>query len=146
LIGKEANRCEEQVFLGLDPDAKNEYANADRTQKLETIRQAAEACGMMTFAAAVKWSRRHLCDILAGRKSPPDAELARLAAKAGQILAESHAAADHIMPLVRQRCDQIGLRRFAKSANIDDGHLCRILSGQRQPTRYLLSRLRQAIA
>jgi len=147
LIGKEANRWEEQFFLGLDPDAQNEYgiANADRTQKLETIRKAAEACGMTTFAAAIKWSRRHLCDILAGRKSPPDAELARLAAKAGQLLAESHAAADHIMPLVRQRCQDIGLRRFASQARMAHGHLSLILSDQRKPTRQVLSRLQQAV-
>jgi transcriptional regulator with XRE-family HTH domain len=149
LIGKEANRWEEQFFLGLDPKAQNDYgiANADRTQRLETIRQAAKACGMATFATAIKWSRRHLRDILAGRKSPPDAELARLAAKASLLLAETQPAADaeHIMPLVRQRCQQIGLRRLASQARMAHGYLSLIVSGQRKPTRQVLSRLQQAV-
>ncbi len=145
LIGKEANRWEEQFFLGLDPEAKNEYglATADRERLRDTIREAIKAIGMGKFATITKWSRRHLCDILTGRKSLPDAELARLAARARHVTA-SQSSATNILPLIRQRCQDVGLRQFAKRIGIDDGHLSRILSGQRQPTGKLLARLRQA--
>ena len=145
LIGKEANRWEEQFFLGLDPEAQNEYglAIADRERLLAAIREAIATIGMGKFATVTHWSRRHLCDILAGRKSLPDAELARLAARARQVTANQSSATD-ILPLIRQRCQEVGLRQFAKRIGIDDGHLSRILSGQRQPTGKLLARLRQA--
>jgi transcriptional regulator with XRE-family HTH domain len=146
LIGKEANRWEEQFFLGLDPEAQNEYglATADRERLRDTIREAIKAIGMGKFATITKWSRQHLYDILAGRKSLPDAELARLAAHARHVTASQSSATD-ILPLIRQRCDQIGLRQFAARARMAHGHLSLVLSGQRQPSPKLLARLRQAI-
>ena len=146
LIGKEANRWEEQFFLGLDPEAQTEYglAIADRERLLAAIWEAIATIGMGKFATVTQWSRRHLCDILAGRKSLPDAELTKLAAHARQVIANQSSATD-ILPLIRQRCQEVGLRQFAARAKMAHGHLSLVLSGQRQPSPQLLARLRRAM-
>ncbi|MGH7087252.1 MAG: helix-turn-helix domain-containing protein [Acetobacteraceae bacterium] len=50
-----------------------------------------------------------------------------------------------MLPAVEQRCREIGRRRFARDAGINDGHLGRILSGAHRPSAATLAKLEQAL-
>jgi DNA-binding phage protein len=65
-IGKEANRLEEQFFLGEMPEAQIEYGRHpdSRRQLLTIIRQSANRYGMEVLADAAGISRQQLHSIL----------------------------------------------------------------------------------
>ena len=71
-IGKEANRWEEQFYLGYDPETQIEYeAGKKRTEQLRaTFRAAASRFGQRHFAAAAGVSREQLRAILHREAEP----------------------------------------------------------------------------
>ena len=58
-IGKEANRWEEQIYLGLDLEAQTEYGTApyDHEWILEGVRQAGKKFGQRKLAGAAGLAR-----------------------------------------------------------------------------------------
>ncbi len=80
-IGKEANRWEEQFFLGLDSEAQTEYGEPpyESEKLMGQLRQAAKKYGQRTLAKMAKISLRQLSDILLGKAKPKRETLARLA-------------------------------------------------------------------
>ncbi len=146
LIGKEANRWEEQFHLGADPEAQSEYGMTpeDRERAMAAIQEAVAAHGMQTIARRAKVSRQHLHDILAGRKTPPNAMLMKLA-RAAHGLTGAQPRAEDVLPAARECCQELGRRRFARLAGVNDGHLGRILSGARRPSGASLAKLARAL-
>jgi hypothetical protein len=71
-IGKEANRWEEQFYLGYDPETQIEYeAGKDGAEQLRaTFCEAASRFGQRRFAAAAGVSREQLRAIIEGRAKP----------------------------------------------------------------------------
>lgn len=151
LIGKEANRWEEQFHLGADPTAQSEYGATPegRERMLAAIREAAKMHGGQTLARETGLSRQHLTMILTERRHPADALLARLAVAAVALdtaRRQRDDEAQSALVAVRDECRRLGLRRFARKAGIDDGHLARLLAGSRQPSPAMLAKLHGAMA
>jgi DNA polymerase family B len=140
LIGKEANRWQLQFYLGLDPEAQNEYgvATADQKRMLGTVQKAVDVMGIGKFALATNWSRRHLSDIMAERKSLRDGDLAQLAKAATKLSAGILSPQEALMRL-SERCELNGVRATASELGVNDGYLSRVLTGKRRVTGKLLS-------
>lgn len=71
-IGKEANRWEEQFFLGADPDSQIEYGGgaSGLAAVRELLRQTAKMHGLRKLARAVPMSHKDLSAIIAGKVQP----------------------------------------------------------------------------
>lgn len=79
-IGKEANRWEEQFFLGEVPEAQIEYGRHPNHQKkiLAMLRETSRKFGISALARAARLSRQQLHTLLDEAASPRDATIARL--------------------------------------------------------------------
>jgi len=53
--------------------------------------------------------------------------------------------AAHVLERARQRCRQIGLRRFAELLGIEAGNLSRVLGGKRKLGHRLASMINQGV-
>ena len=72
-IGKEANRWEEQFYLGLDPEAQIEYDGGPESiaQIRTRIREATALFGQRRLAEAAGVSREQMRSIMSGRATVP---------------------------------------------------------------------------
>ncbi|MGI8403836.1 MAG: hypothetical protein ACR2OE_03550, partial [Thermomicrobiales bacterium] len=79
-IGKEANRWEEQLHLGNDPEAQIIYGTDDesRERTIAFIRNVADQVGRKTLAEAAGVSVRETAAILRGERRPTASTLDRL--------------------------------------------------------------------
>lgn len=79
-IGKEANRWEEQLHLGNDPEAQIVYGSAenDRERTIAFIRTVADRVGRRTLAEEAGISVRETAAILRGERRPTARTLAKL--------------------------------------------------------------------
>jgi hypothetical protein len=79
-IGKEANRWEEQFYLGYDPESQTEYdMGEDGVENIRArIREAAVKFGQRRLAAAAGMSREALRAILKGEAKPRKGTIGRL--------------------------------------------------------------------
>ncbi len=84
LIGKEANKWEEQFYLGLNPEDQPDYGldQTDRKLKLLQLRQAAKKYGVSKLAKAAGISRQHLSSILKGKSQASNRVIVELEAAA----------------------------------------------------------------
>lgn len=146
LIGKEANRWEEQFYLGADPEAQNEFGIAprDRERMLATVRNAAKLHGIEVLANRAKLSRQHVHDVVAGRKRASDSALIALTRASGS-LTPVQPSVEELLTAVRERCRKLGCRGFARLAGVNDSNLGRILAGSRRPSAATVSRLARAL-
>lgn len=145
-IGKEANRLEEQSYLGIDPDMEIAYgmAREDRELMMAEIRQAVERHGPVAVAKAAGVSRQHLNAIVRGDAIPSDALLSRLGRTTMTLeLAEDADAREAGMLFARIKAS--GVRSCAALAGIDAGHLTRLVSGERTVTKPIFERLKRAL-
>ena len=150
-IGKEANRWEEQSYLGIDPEMEIAYGMApeDRGPVMAEIKQAAGLHGPVAMAKAAGVSRQHLNAIVSGAAAPTDRMLRQLVRGATRLsksevgeTENAHAMLRQIRAMVRAK----GLRGFAQEAGIDPGNLTRILQGKRKLGRTVLARVRVVCA
>jgi hypothetical protein len=79
-IGKEANRWEEQFFLGETPEAQIEYGSSPAATRaiLKVIRRAARKFGMTKLADAAQLSRQQLTTLIGKKGNPHPATVVRL--------------------------------------------------------------------
>jgi hypothetical protein len=152
LIGKEANRWEEQFHLGADPEAQSEFGFTpdDQERMRDAIRRAAEAHGVHALARKARLSRQHLTEILSGRAPASRPVLMGLAAAATALATTGHATVDdtaRLVEVVRERCDTMGIRAFARLSGLESGHLARLLAGsRRRPSPATILRLRKGLS
>jgi transcriptional regulator with XRE-family HTH domain len=146
-IGKEANRLEEQSYLGIDPEAEIAYGSAtnDRESLLAYMRNAADAHGLSRLAREAGVSRQHLNAVLSGRAVPSAKTLTQLSRSATKLGLARDAEGVEATMLFKQ-IRKIGVRKCAGLAGIDAGHLTRLITGKRKPTRPILERLQRALA
>lgn len=145
-IGKEANRWEEQSYLGVDPEAEIAYGTGgnDRKSDLEKITRAAERFGVSALSRAADLSRQHLGAILRGEAMPSEPTLNRLGRTAIQL--ELAATSDNQeAAMLLARIAAIGIRKCAAAAGIDAGHLTRLVSGKRKLSQSMVEKLRRAM-
>lgn len=79
-IGKEANRWEEQFFVGLDHEAQTEYGLApeDAKRMLDGLRVACDRLGQRAVAKAVRMSLRDVSALIRGKRKPTPSMLTKL--------------------------------------------------------------------
>jgi hypothetical protein len=91
-IGKEANRWEEQFYLGRDPEAQIEYDSSPEAteQAVNRISQAVAAFGQRQLASASAVAREQLRAILKGEAQPRPKTIAKLLRAISLLEAEAH--------------------------------------------------------
>jgi transcriptional regulator with XRE-family HTH domain len=145
-----ANRWEEQFYLGLDLKAQTEYgiAPGDHGRILEILLRAGQKFGQRKLARASNTSLSVLSAILIGKLRPTPVTLAKLYRALPLLQREALEEAElaqEVLEAVRQGCDVIGVRRFARRAGVDAANLAKILSSRRRPSRAMLAKLEAAL-
>jgi hypothetical protein len=79
-IGKEANRWEEQIYLGNDPEAQIVYGTDDesRARTIAFVRSVADRVGRRALAEVAGLSVRETAAVLRGERQPRASTLGRL--------------------------------------------------------------------
>jgi transcriptional regulator with XRE-family HTH domain len=146
-IGKEANRWEEQSYLGIDLEAEITYGASpkERNTQLAQLKIAAGRFGLSKLAREAGASRQHVTAVLAGDAIPSEKLLAKLSR--GTAALELYAFNGNMeTEALVARVKDIGVRRSAAIAGIDAGHLTRLVNGKRRPTMSILEKLKRAVA
>ena len=149
-IGKEANRWEEQLYLGLGLEAQIEYGTApsDHERILEVVRRAGERFGQRKLASASNTSRSVVSAILCGKRGPTLTALGKLYRALPRLEQEASGEAEsarEVLEAIKERCQAIGVRRFAKQAGVDAANLTKVLSGRRRFGETMRAKLEVAI-
>jgi len=146
-IGKEANRWEEQSYVGMyEPELESEYGVApeDRSRALEIARAAADEFGQRALAKAAGISLQHLSSVLTGKSKPSARTLANLA-RATEMLRRASVDAEARSAALLERAklisEEIGLQKFARRVKIDPRNLSTVLRGKRMPSAVMLWRI-----
>lgn len=97
-IGKEANRWEEQFYLGLDLDAQTEYVTApyDFDRILGVVRRAGKKFGQRRLAEAADISLSEVSAILRNRRRPTPATLTKLHRAVSRLEREATSLQSHL--------------------------------------------------
>ena len=146
-IGKEANRWEEQSYLGIDPEAAIIYGAAERdhAEFVVDLNTAIDRFGSVAIAKAAGVSRQHLTAIVQGDAKPSDKMVERL--KKGIVSQDyQHRAANSESVRLFAKVREIGVRKCARLAELDPGHLTRIANGTRKVTTAALKKLKAALS
>ena len=120
LIGKEANRWEEQFHLGTDPETQAEYGTKadDRMQQEDRVRSGIRKHGALAVARQARLSRQHVANIAGGDSEPSSAVLAALsvAVQALDVEQDRQAATAAVsLRAIRRACERHGIRGVAQS-------------------------------
>ncbi len=149
-IGKEANRWEEQLYLGMTPEAQIDYgATPDGRQRMVgSILRAGQRFGQRALAEAAGMSSRAVGAVLRGDRKPTREALAKLCQAIPTLEVIEREDAEHaqeVVSAVRKRCEQISVRQFAAIADVHYPHLTEVLNSRRQPSPAMLASLEAAI-
>ncbi len=146
LIGKEANRWEEQFHLGADPEAQTEYGMPpdERERAMATVHEAVERFGLRALAKAAHMSRTLLAASIQSKAALPDRVIAKLGDAVIKLDQKEKARKDReaqSIAALRERIAKESIRGIARKAGVDDSHLVLILSGRRRLTPALMRRI-----
>ena len=143
-IGKEANRWEEQFFLGMDEDAAIEYGADPRAALFDELRLAISKFTKQQLASHIGISRNSLAKILdmkCQNLSP------RISQKIGSAIATLNVRSlgeetqnANLLELARAETAGIGLSEFARRLQIDASNLSKVVDGKRKLRRQLAAR------
>ena len=143
-IGKEANKWEEQHFLGADPDAQIEYGISleDKAHMIQISLQAIATHGVKSVAEAACISVRHVQKIDKGQSQPTDKTLIKLYT-AAQVLEIENAHTQAILAKVKAlvASKTITCNKLAARVDMDASNMNKTLSGKRAPTSVLIRKL-----
>jgi plasmid maintenance system antidote protein VapI len=148
-IGKEANRWEEQSYVGYDAEAEITYGMApeDRRCLLRSVKEAADNHSQRALAKTAQISLQQVSAILTGVANPTDKTLAKLMRATASLDAAHGADATRRAKLIAQaraECERRGLRDFARSIGIDAANLTKVLAGRRKLSLKMIAKLEQA--
>jgi hypothetical protein len=148
-IGKEANRWEEQFFLGVDPEAQVVYGTTVDAEELRSlVRAYAARHGLPALATASGVALRTAGSVVRGVGRSRASTLARLV-RAGSQLDERAALQAlqnrELLDRVREICQREGLRSLARRCRVSPSHLSETLTGARQLSQGLEDALRSGI-
>ncbi len=149
-IGKEANRWEEQLYLGEDPETQIVYGAApeDRERLRGNVLRAGRRFEQRALAEAAGVSVREVGTILRGERRATRETLAKLARTVPRLEAAERERAEHeraVLDGVRARGREGSTRRFAALAGVHYPHLTEVLAGRRRPSRAMLAQLEAAV-
>ena len=136
-IGKEANRWEEQFFLGLDPEAEIMYGSAPdgRSAMVEELRRAKALVGERKLTDAIGISRGTLKRLLKDSGSVGAAVLDVIARSLPDFWAERRQADKEREQALSWLADEIereGLGEVARRIGVDAANLAAVRAGRRK--------------
>lgn len=144
-IGKEANRWEEQLYLGENPEAQIEYGTSPE-QKERLRGTALSLCrpfGPAKLSREAGLSVGDVSDILSGKRNP-QVEIWLKLMRAAQALGVQKYQAEQknqiILKMIKDMCDQQSIRKVARGSGIDPANLSHVLNGQRKLTKFMLAK------
>ena len=150
-IGKEANRWEEQLYLGENPEAQIEYGVSP--EQKERIRGTAlNLCrpfGPAKLARQACLSVGDVSDILSGKRNPRVEIWLKLMRAAQDLEAQKYQADQKnqiILEMIRDMCNQQSMRKVAKDSGIDPANLSHVLNGKRKLSRKTQVKLEKILA
>ena len=142
-IGKEANKWEEQFYMGADPDAQIEYgiSSEQHARMLAEILQAIKSHGGTCLANTAELSAMHVLKIYKGTTNPSDEVIRKLYAAAQSL--EALAMSKKILlektkAMIAAR--NIPIRTLAVKFRVDASNLAKILAGRRVCNSELLEK------
>jgi len=150
-VGKEANRWEEQAYLGEIPDAQIEYGvdPGGAAALVRTLVESAKEHGYVSRLAREAHVNRKTADLVVkGKNKKPDL-LARLYTAHRVLEARDREQKKHvaqILIVVRDRCSVEGGRAFARRAGLDWGALAAVLAGRRSMGNRMMALLERMSA
>ena len=140
-IGKEANKLEEQFYLGLNPEAQLEYGinPEQRREMMQYILQSISVHGAKNMADTAKLTERHALKISVGKAIPSEKALAKLHA-AAKILDNTTASEQVLRQRVKAMMEEkrISARSIAATLETDPSNLAKVLSGDRNAGDWLV--------
>ncbi len=150
-IGKEANRWEEQFYLGAEPEAQTEYGTAPENHEriLGVITRAVEKFGQRTLATAAGVSLREVSAMLRSEQKPAPAILENMYRAVPRMETAAHEQAEHaqeVLEAAREHCQLTSVRHLADQAGVDQANLGHVLSGRRKLNQNMLTKLRLVLA
>lgn len=147
-IGKEANRLDEQTYLGDDPDEQSEYGlgSVQRQHFLDDICKAEVKFGAKRLALAINVSQHHVRDICKGKSQPSDEMLSRLFMIIKTIEISAVAEIEYEQGLLSQartmtEAKTITIREMAQKIGVDASNLAKLLLGKRHASETLIKKL-----
>lgn len=144
-IGKEANRWEDQFFLGEMAEAQIEYgASPESKIQLTTVfSHAARKFGIDKLADTAGLSRQQLSFVM-NRSCEPRPQTIKAVLRAIMILEEDHHADDErnaaVREVIRIRISRTSLSAVAGQLRVDPSNLGKMLSGTRPLTSDVIRR------
>ena len=146
-IGKEANRWEEQLYLGEAIEEQIEYV--DERRLLGTFLQRAKSYSVRELARTADLSPREVATILLGHRKPSRTTIAKLSAGVKQLdlqVRERSEQEQELLETARQSISELGLREFARTVGIDPANLGLMVKGRRPIGRVIRGKLMGYIA
>ena len=142
-IGKEANRWEEQLYLGENPEAQIVYGTSpeDQERVWGSLLRQCQAFTVRQLARASGLSVGEVSSVLSRCRSPKPKILAGLLKAVNTLEAAERSMTEHlqvVLTAVRKQCQRQGLRQVALATGMDVRNLAHVLAGRRQPSCRML--------
>jgi hypothetical protein len=151
-IGKEADRWEEQQYVGAEEDDRAlEYGLSaeHRAALVESIGAAKRKFGVRRIRAAGRVSDNTILDILKPGSAVSDRTLIRVSEAIDQLetmAADEAATLERLLCWVRMRKDIDGLPAIATRLGYDEANLRKVLAGERKASRGLVEKMHKEMA
>lgn len=140
-IGKEANKLDEQIATGYDPDAQTEYGICpeQKDEMLQSVLQAITTYGAKNIAVASKLSERYVLKIHKGKIIPSEKAFSKLQT-AIKILKNTSASEQALLQKIKEmmKGGNVSIRSVATKLEMDAANLRKILSGLRSSKEPLI--------
>jgi DNA-binding phage protein len=145
-IGKEANRWEEQFYLGELTEAQIDYGMSapERRRVVNLVARAAKRFDQTALAETAGISRQHLVEILAGNTNPRNATLHALLRAIKALTENDQHKRNHsaiALDRLRDEFGCLGLTQAAQKLGQDPSNLRKVLMGIRRPSLALTNQL-----
>jgi transcriptional regulator with XRE-family HTH domain len=150
-IGKEANRWEEQHHLGNCPDARVLYGVSpdDFSIVRDSVILECQNCKVRELARASGLSVGEVSAVRRGSAKPSQETIWKLIGGLEALRLESQEFKERVsivVAAIKGCCQQMSVREFARSAELDHRNLTKVLNGRRIPTTAMLSKLELALS
>ena len=150
-IGKEANRWEEQLYLGENPEAQIEYGvSPEQKERIRgTTLNLCRSFGPAKLARQAGLSVGDVSDILSGKRNPRVDIWLKLMRAAQDLEAQKYKTDQKnqiILEMIRDMCNQQSMRKVARDSGIDPTNLSHVLNGKRKLSRKTQVKLENILA
>jgi hypothetical protein len=145
------NTLREQYLGGksLSGGRQEEAPREDVAMMLDAVAQAAEKYGRRALAKSSGVALREASAALTGEQGPTSITLLKLYRAIPELEETHRGQSEHVRAVLqaaRERCQSIGLQRFAELAGLNPGSLTNVLAGRARPGDAMLVNLEAAIA